>query len=100
MRIKLHIKPTDLKFVIHVQNDEDIKALLSRLQTELSMKLDHLELDSFLLLPSGLCGNLLREDDIVTAGIKILFNRPSRKQEETKIDIDIKQQRKRYCSRR
>jgi hypothetical protein len=97
MRIKVHFKPIDIKLVYHVKESEDIKGLLKRMELDLDLKLEHLELaDEFRLLPSGLAKNLLREDDLVTAGI-LLFLTPSRFacKWEKESQIAIYQQRKR-----
>jgi hypothetical protein len=73
MRIKLSVQPVSLKLIFHVNENEDIAGLKERMEQELFMQLDHLELDEFLLPPSGLAKNVLREDDLVTAGIHVLF---------------------------
>lgn len=71
MRILVHVVPPDLRLVFNVDPciDDSIKALSARLGLALGLTLNRLELDGFLLLPSGVPATLLRDNDRITAGI-------------------------------
>ncbi|KAL3901189.1 MAG: hypothetical protein SGCHY_000791 [Lobulomycetales sp.] len=69
MRILVHVVPPDLRLVFNVDPciDDSIKALSARLGLALGLTLNRLELDGFLLLPSGVPATLLRDNDRITA---------------------------------